>query len=354
MEYSTIPVPKLPGLVGRAAIELFSETVEFAGNVVIFNVLEIASFAKGEQTQTEKALKLMGKFVGEEVARIAAKEDTQSLKIAQEMVSNFNNLSQEDKVVSGTKLMFSLLPCIALNAEKVRGEGAENLLRIAKEAEKSLAVPKSVLLSERVAYRPQDSKNLGDLASKLQEKPKVTMPDGVGKTFTQAYDLKAGSVTIKRGNFSVNAFYLGEYKPHASINLPIPIHKAETFIGTTFKSYRLEQNILLYRVGNSQYTQIGDFFTFSKPSGEVAARIDSAIPFKWPGAKNKNIIDAGYSVSIPKGTIIHIGDAAPQGGIFLGGTEQVYIQNAKHISGIKIVEKYSIKEAYLWKQKVKK
>jgi hypothetical protein len=46
--------------------------------------------------------------------------------------------------------------------------------------------------------------------------------------------------------------------------------------------------------------------------------------------------------------------SAPQGGIFLGGTEQVYIQNAKHISGIKIVEKYSIKEAYLWKQKVKK
>jgi hypothetical protein len=86
------------------------------------------------------------------------------------MVSNFNNLSQEDKVVSGTKLMFSLLPCIALNAEKVRGEGAENLLRIAKEAEKSLAVPKPVIFSS---------------VSKTLEAR--TMPTGISKSFTPQY-----------------------------------------------------------------------------------------------------------------------------------------------------------------------
>jgi hypothetical protein len=97
---------------------------------------------------------------------------------------NFDILNQEEKVISGTKLMLSLLPCIALNAAKVRGEGAEKLLLMAKKAENSVAVPKPVLFSEASANLLKNSKNLSEHAKKLQVAPKIQVPNGAPKTFT--------------------------------------------------------------------------------------------------------------------------------------------------------------------------
>ena len=79
----------------------------------------------------------------------------------------------------------------------------------------------------------------------------------------------------------------------------------------------------------------------------------SAILPIWPGGY-KSIIDSAFSVSIPKGTSINIGLAASQGGIYIGGTQQIYIHDAAITKGIKIIETFPIEEAYLCNLKVKK
>jgi hypothetical protein len=93
--------------------------------------------------------------------------------------SSLDILSQEDKVFSGTLLLGR-----AVSSAKVSNEGAERLLLMVKNAENAVTLPKPVLFSKGAAYRPKDSRNLVDLTSKLQEKPKITTPDGVGKTFS--------------------------------------------------------------------------------------------------------------------------------------------------------------------------
>lgn len=334
MREGRIPVAKLPGLVwdalGESGKELFDGTI----SLVKFTASEIKRDIKGEPLETTKAIALMGRFVSEEVARFVLNKDLETKKIIESMAAEFDNLSKEEKFKAGIKLYVSL---VAVPIASVKGAQAAN-----KAGKKMLEAVKK----PKVVEAPPAPKAL------LFSEPVVAL-EPPSKTFTQAYAAKSGLVTIKRDNFSANALYLGEFKPHVSLNLPIPSHKIETFMGSTFKSYKLEQDAVLYRVGDSTY-EIGDYYTFFKPNGEMADRIDRAILPRWPEAKKNNVLDTAYGIMMPKGTVIHVGTAAPQGGIYVGGTEQVYIQNSKHIEGIKVVEKYPLKDAYLWKPKVTK
>ena len=334
MREGRIPVAKLPGLVwdalGESGKELFDGTI----SLVKFTASEIKRDIKGEPLETTKAIALMGRFVSEEVARFVLNKDLETKKIIESMAAEFDNLSKEEKFKAGIKLYVSL---VAVPIASVKGAQAAN-----KAGKKMLEAVKK----PKVVEAPPAPKAL------LFSEPVVAL-EPPSKTFTQAYAAKSGLVTIKRDNFSANALYLGEFKPHQSLSFPIPVHKAETFMGSTFKSYKLDQEVVLYRVGNST-RPFGDYYTFVKPRGSLEARIDRAIPPVWPGESNKNIVDTAYSVSIPKGTTIHLGKAAPQGGIYVGGTEQIYIQNTKHLEGVKVLEKYPLKEAYLWKPEVTK
>ncbi|SDI23733.1 hypothetical protein SAMN05421846_105144 [Chryseobacterium taeanense] len=48
-------------------------------------------------------------------------------------------------------------------------------------------------------------------------------------------------------------------------------------------------------------------------------------------------------IKIPAGTFIYEGEIAGQGGIYLGGTKQVFISEPWKISGVGVLESYPLK-----------
>jgi hypothetical protein len=50
-----------------------------------------------------------------------------------------------------------------------------------------------------------------------------------------------------------------------------------------------------------------------------------------------------YKIKIPAGTFIYEGEIAGQGGIYLGGTKQVFISEPWKISGVEVLESYPLK-----------
>ena len=69
------------------------------------------------------------------------------------------------------------------------------------------------------------------------------------------------------------------------------------------------------------------------------AGIDKAIIPVWPNGAT-SLLDRGYKVKIPKGTKIYIGEVAPQGGYYLGGTEQVVVVKPWEIENIEVLENF--------------
>ena len=50
-----------------------------------------------------------------------------------------------------------------------------------------------------------------------------------------------------------------------------------------------------------------------------------------------SVIDSYYTIKIPKGTTIYVGPADYQGGIYLGGAEQIFIEKPWLIDGVEII-----------------
>jgi curved DNA-binding protein CbpA len=132
----------------------------------------------------------------------------------------------------------------------------------------------------------------------------------------------------------------------------VPPLIAESFVGQRYHQYLLRNDVVLYRAGQ-QGKPLGQFFAFEKPVGEIQVRMDSALRPVWPQG-GTSIVDTGFVVKIPKGTIVHVGEVANQGGVFMGGAKQVYIQNPWLIKGIEILENYSLEEGLLWNQIARK
>ena len=85
----------------------------------------------------------------------------------------------------------------------------------------------------------------------------------------------------------------------------------------------------------------GQYFSFERPVSVLKTRIDKAIPPVWPDGE-LSIIDRSFAIKIPKSTLVHVGDTAPQGGVFLGGTRQIVIENPDCIPGVELVETFPI------------
>lgn len=78
-------------------------------------------------------------------------------------------------------------------------------------------------------------------------------------------------------------------------------------------------------------------------------RIDKAVRPLWPDG-GKSIVDTGHAIKIPKGAMVHVGDVSSQGGIFVGGTRQIFVDRPWLIPGAEIVNSYALKEELLWNQ----
>lgn len=66
------------------------------------------------------------------------------------------------------------------------------------------------------------------------------------------------------------------------------------------------------------------------------------LPLIWPTTGKPSIIDTRYAIKIPKGTTVHVGESTQQGGIFLGGAQQIAIEESLFIDGVKVIEKFPL------------
>lgn len=114
---------------------------------------------------------------------------------------------------------------------------------------------------------------------------------------------------------------------------------ARTFMGGKYTEWTLQQDITLFRVGESG-KPLGQFFSLDAPQGVLQSRIDKAILPIWPNG-SKSIINTAFEFRVPAGTRIYFGEVAPQGGIFLGGTNQVFIP--KGTPGLKLIGSQPLK-----------
>lgn len=123
---------------------------------------------------------------------------------------------------------------------------------------------------------------------------------------------------------------------HALESGPLSDGLAGTFSGGRYKEIVLEKDTILYRAG-TQAKSLGEFFTYASPKSVVQSRIDSAILPEWKEG-GKSPIDSVFTVRIPKGTTVYVGEAGAQEGHFVGGTQQIVVPKSWETPGV-VVEK---------------
>jgi len=120
----------------------------------------------------------------------------------------------------------------------------------------------------------------------------------------------------------------------------LPKKLVNTFMGGKYTAVELADDTILYSAGQGSRGP-GQFFSLDAPVSEVQARIDKAIRPTWPDG-GISPIDTGFKVKVPAGTTVYIGEVAPQGAFYLGGTNQVVIPRSWLIKGLDILEKWDI------------
>lgn len=101
---------------------------------------------------------------------------------------------------------------------------------------------------------------------------------------------------------------------------------AVQFAGGKYNIVQLEEDVILYRAGNSTESPFGRWFTLYPPKSVTQVRIDKAIKPQWINPKtgycNALISINGYYVfKALKGTTLYIGPVANQGDVYVGGSE---------------------------------
>ena len=120
----------------------------------------------------------------------------------------------------------------------------------------------------------------------------------------------------------------------------LPDELAATFGRGKYASRVIDEDIILYRAGTKNQP-LGQFFSKDAPVSEVQARIDKAILPEWPGG-GKSPVDTVFKVKMPKGTTVHTGKVASQGGFYVGGTQQVVIEKPWLIKGVTVMDSWPI------------
>ncbi|MGT2867210.1 hypothetical protein ACVRZH_10115, partial [Streptococcus fryi] len=113
---------------------------------------------------------------------------------------------------------------------------------------------------------------------------------------------------------------------------------ASSFASGKYNVKVLEEDTVFFRAGNSE-RPLGQYYTRDIPESAMKVRIDSAVKPQWIDSKTgvltgtSEITDV-YATKFPKGTIYYEGPTGYQGGVYLGGKEQLYINKPWNIEGI--------------------
>jgi hypothetical protein len=164
------------------------------------------------------------------------------------------------------------------------------------------------------------SKNLTKAGLDIKKEPAnlLFLPDPVGKSI---YPTNKAGVSEIDGKMISKIVSSGTKGPN---HHPLPEDIVKTFASGRYTSRILEKDTILYRAGNSKKID-GSYFSKDKPISEVQVRINKAIPPIWKN-KPKNVIDTVYTYKVPAGTVVHSGKISYQSHHFVGGTQQVVIE----------------------------
>lgn len=231
-----IPPKELVKIAGKALKEFSVEFIEGMAALGPMLYEDMLGPIKGKNAA--KLTLFMTKYFSKEVANIFKNEKTQTRKLLETSLVNYEKLSEEEKTKEGFKLVYSCVP-VGLLA-KATGKGALLIKKINTFADKvpvptkvvnpvpQLLPPKTNKLNDValkapakttskgfesvskpqtpkvLANSPKGSQNLGQLGSKQLVVTKGITLNSPSKMFTQNYDLK--STTLTSGLKQIEAF----------------------------------------------------------------------------------------------------------------------------------------------------
>jgi hypothetical protein len=99
---------------------------------------------------------------------------------------------------------------------------------------------------------------------------------------------------------------------------PLGADVANTFRSASYTETVLGEDTTYYRVYGGNSPQLGPYWTQTPPAGPLQSTIDSALNPAW-GNTAENVA----TITVPKGTTVYTGFAAPQGGLVGGGSQVV-------------------------------
>ena len=124
-----------------------------------------------------------------------------------------------------------------------------------------------------------------------------------------------GEAYVARGGAANTAVRWGP----ATGSGPLAKTTIDTFRGGSYTQAVTQEATTLYRAYGGSAGELGSYWSRTAPTGPLQARIDSALLPQWG-----NTAEKVSTMTIPKGTTIYEGFAAPQGNL-MGGGSQIYI-----------------------------
>ena len=113
---------------------------------------------------------------------------------------------------------------------------------------------------------------------------------------------------------------------------------AKSFASGKYNVKILEEDTVFFRAGNSD-SPLGQYYTRDIPESVIKVRIESAVKPQWIDrdtgvVKGTSELTDIYATKFPKGTVYYEGPTGSQGGVYIGGKEQIFINKPWTIDGI--------------------
>lgn len=117
---------------------------------------------------------------------------------------------------------------------------------------------------------------------------------------------------------------------------PLPDAMAGTFAGGRYRVVELLEDTILYRSGTAA-APLGQYFSGEPPTSVLLTCIDNAVLPVWPDG-GASPLDTAFAIKIPAGTQVYIGEVGSQGGMFVGGKQQIVVVKPWTIPGVQVIE----------------
>lgn len=165
-------------------------------------------------------------------------------------------------------------------------------------------------------------------------------------------ELRAGSLVSQT---PLTSTVLGNTFAYNMVTNPGPLallrgNPAANFAGGRYNAVTLTDDLVLYRGGQAGggRNAYGQWFTNTPPTSRAQVHIDSAVKRFWTDPKTgaltgESSVDTIYSLKIPKGTTIYQSPVGYQGGIYVGGGQQIFVPEPWLIKGVKVLSENPLK-----------